>query len=190
VLVVPAQGGGQDRAAVVETTDGIVAVLADGAGGTGGGELAAQAVVDAVTARGSALDWAAVLEELDDPRKLGMGQTTAVIVEVTARGIRGASVGDSIATANGDELTRFQRRKPLLGSGEADVMALGTGPLTGRLLVASDGLWKYAPVRAIEQIVRETAELADVPVRLVELLRRRSGTPADDISIIVAESDT
>jgi serine/threonine protein phosphatase PrpC len=187
-LVVPRHGAGQDRAAVVEIPGGVVAVLADGAGGTAGGELAAQAVVDAVTARAaSAPDWVAVLEDLDRPARHG-GQTTAIAVEVTAAGIRGASVGDSravvvAATTNTDDLTRFQQRKPLLGSGEAIVTALGAGPLTGRVLVASDGLWKYARARDIEAAVRDTADLAAVPARLVGLVRM----PPDDISIIVAE---
>jgi serine/threonine protein phosphatase PrpC len=46
--------------------DGVVIALADGAGGTGHGEVAAQAVIDAVTQGAPAgRAWSALLEELD-----------------------------------------------------------------------------------------------------------------------------
>ncbi len=75
----------------------------DGAGGTGAGDRAAQAIVDAAVAvtrrtddRAAWPTWAALLEEFDrDPRRLGYGQATAVLLTVTATGIAAASVGDS-----------------------------------------------------------------------------------------------
>jgi hypothetical protein len=47
-VVVPSAGSDQDRAAVFEMDDGVVAVVADGAGGTAGGAEAAEHVVEAV----------------------------------------------------------------------------------------------------------------------------------------------
>src|SRR5436190_9621806 len=47
VEVVAAGRGGQDRAAIVPIDDGLVIVVADGAGGTAAGAQAAQAIVDA-----------------------------------------------------------------------------------------------------------------------------------------------
>ena len=44
VRIVPARGAGQDRAAVFEHGEQLVVVLADGAGGTGDGARAAQAI--------------------------------------------------------------------------------------------------------------------------------------------------
>jgi hypothetical protein len=47
-LVVPSTGVGQDRAEVFEMADGLAIVVADGAGGMGGGAKAADHVVGAV----------------------------------------------------------------------------------------------------------------------------------------------
>jgi hypothetical protein len=70
---------GQDRAAVIVRPDGLVIALADGAGGTGNGAEAAQAVIDAVAA---GRDW----QELDDdPARLGHGQTTAVVLSLDGK---------------------------------------------------------------------------------------------------------
>ena len=56
------RGNGQDRARVFETGDDVVVVLADGAGGTGNGAAAADAVVNAVgAAREATRDWCEVL---------------------------------------------------------------------------------------------------------------------------------
>jgi len=60
---VPARGAGQDRAAVFEHGEQLVVVLADGAGGTGDGARAAQAIVDA--AGNATQDWSAFLDTLD-----------------------------------------------------------------------------------------------------------------------------
>ncbi|HLM46278.1 MAG TPA: hypothetical protein VK458_20575, partial [Myxococcaceae bacterium] len=73
--------GKEDRAATFEYEEGLVAVVADGAGGMGGGARAAQAVVDAVQRAGWASDaraWVDLLRRLD--LEVGPGQTTAVVV--------------------------------------------------------------------------------------------------------------
>jgi serine/threonine protein phosphatase PrpC len=96
VEVIAARGAGQDRAEVFTRGDGMVVALADGAGGTGNGAIAAQAVVDAVGAAGPGTDWAALLATLDrDSRRLRGGQSTAVVLEISGAAISGASVGDS-----------------------------------------------------------------------------------------------
>jgi serine/threonine protein phosphatase PrpC len=76
IAVVPQRGAGEDRAAVVPVAGGVVIALADGAGGTGHGEAAAEAVIDAVTQGAAAgRDWAELLEELDrDGTRLGMAR--------------------------------------------------------------------------------------------------------------------
>jgi hypothetical protein len=58
-------------------------------GGTGHGEVAAQAVIDAVTQGAPAgRAWSALLEELDrDGARLGHGQTPAVVLSATRRAI-------------------------------------------------------------------------------------------------------
>ena len=188
------RGAGQDRAAVIAIDGGLVIALADGAGGTGAGDVAAQAIVDAAVAAVAAAptgpSWAAFLDELDgDPARLGHGQATAVLVTVTAAGIRGASVGDSGAwLVRGDaidELTAQQQRKPLVGAGGAMAIALGCGPIgEATLVVASDGLLKYGARRAIARIAGQ-ADLAAAADALIELVRLPSGGLQDDVGVVL-----
>ena len=100
IHIVPMRGAGQDRAAVFERSDGgITIALADGAGGTSNGDVAARAVVDlAQVLAGSDADWSMTLASLDrDTTRLQGGQATAIVLVVTEDAIRGASVGDSEA---------------------------------------------------------------------------------------------
>jgi PPM family protein phosphatase len=185
----PRRGAGQDRVWVSSTHERIVIALADGAGGTAGGERAATAVVDAVAAAAQVDDWAAVLTELElDPDRLGPGQTTAVVVTVTREGIRGASAGDSGAwVIRGDQiedLTRGQHRKPLIGDHSIAIPFYG-GPLgDATLLVASDGLLRFAPPEAIARVARGP-DLATVARELARLVRLPSGEVPDDVAIVL-----
>ena len=184
----PRRGTGQDRVSVSSTRERVVIALADGAGGTAGGERAAAAVIDAVAAA-TADDWTAVLTELElDPDRLGPGQTTAVVATVTRDGIRGASAGDSgawvIRDGQIEDLTREQRRKPLIGD-HSIARAFHGGPLAGgTLLVASDGLLRYAPPEAIARVA-SGPDLAAAARALVELVRLPSGELPDDVAIVL-----
>jgi PPM family protein phosphatase len=101
----------------------------------------------------------------------------------------GASAGDSGAWLIGatavQDLTEHQRQKPLLGSGNA--VPIGFGPVRheGRLLMASDGLFKYVPYARICDLARSVA-LADAPTELVAAARLSSGTLQDDVAVLVA----
>jgi serine/threonine protein phosphatase PrpC len=190
--VIAMRGSGQDRAAVIETGDGIVIALADGAGGTANGGLAAQAVIDAVTAAAHAPPaWDALLSELDrDPARLGHGQTTAVVLSVTGDGIHGASVGDSEAWvlygAVAVRLTDGQVRKPLLGAGGRPV-AIHAGALSGgTLLVASDGLFRYVRSTQLILIASGGSDLDAAARSLVDAAQRPTGGLQDDIAIVLA----
>jgi hypothetical protein len=114
----------QDRLACFESADGVVLVVADGAGGTGGGAMAAEAVVRAVraaVAEERLNDWLAVLAEVDADLA-GAGQSTAVVAELCGSEVIGASVGDSGCCVFGAtflDVTADQWRKPLLGSERA-----------------------------------------------------------------------
>ncbi|MGE0713725.1 MAG: protein phosphatase 2C domain-containing protein [Planctomycetota bacterium] len=187
----------QDRVAVIPVLGDHVLVLADGAGGRAGGREAAEALVRFVRAAARALvegerDPCEVLTSADaalaaEPRA---GETTAVVAVVSGAEVRGASVGDSGAwQVSGDgvrDLTRAQVRKPLLGSGAATPVAFGPVPLVGRLLLASDGLLKYAPPERIER-----AALTLPPDRaawdLIETVRYPSGGLPDDVAVILCE---
>lgn len=190
VEVVAARGSGQDRARVFECDNGCVVALADGAGGTGNGATAAQVIIDAVGAivAASGVDWSTLLADLDADPRLAGGQSTAVVLALSDTGIVGASVGDSVAwlitNSSVVELTDGQDRKPLVGDGCSPfrVMALPLG--SGTLLVASDGLHRYAKQSEIAQIAK-SPDLTAAARALVELVRLPSGGLQDDISIVL-----
>src|SRR5688572_30838093 len=89
----------EDRVKVVEFDDGVVIVVADGAGGSGWGAEAAETVIREMTAAASlerdADSWCEALRQTD--HRIGAGESTCVVVARSARGIVGAGVGDSRA---------------------------------------------------------------------------------------------
>ncbi len=180
----------QDRVAVFTDTGRSVIVVADGAGGTGLGGHAAKAVVEAVRngvpATKSAEGWCGLLRQIDG--QIGPGQSTAVVVDVQADRICGASVGDSQAWvlkgADIMDLTARQRRKPLLGSGEAEPVGLAYGLLDGLLLVATDGFCNYVKRTELVKVI-PYEDFATLPKRLVSHVRLRSGALNDDVGIVV-----
>ncbi len=185
--------GAEDRAAFFPTSNGAVLVVADGAGGMGGGAATAEALVAAVE---SALDvqsaqgWATLLEMFDAGQHLG--ETTAVVCSIIDDELVGASVGDSGAwrvdhrgAATIVDLTHAQRRKPLLGSGRAVVVPFASRLGEATLLLASDGLLKYAPAERIAAYVRCT-DLDAIAGELLGLVRLRSGALPDDFSVLLA----
>jgi serine/threonine protein phosphatase PrpC len=185
-IVVPASAD-QDRAACFEIADGVVLVVADGAGGTSGGAVAAEAVVRAVGAavRAQRLgDWLAVLSAVD-AELAGAGLTTAVIVEVRGTDVVGASVGDSACHVFGAarlDLTASQWSKPLLGSGRATPLDFRATLAPGDVLVlASDGLFRYAPPSKVEELARAGCS----PPELVDLVRLQNGSLQDDVAILM-----
>lgn len=193
VEIVAARATGQDRARVIERASGLVAVLADGAGGTGNGARAAQAIVDAVADSPHHHDFCELLDELDlDGARLHHGQSTAVIVSITETAVSGASVGDSAAWTISPQgrivdLTAHQRRKPLVGDGCVPV-AFASAPLgAGTLVVGSDGLFRYAKQEDIVRIVT-SHELADAAGALVDAVRLPDRTLQDDMSIVLCRA--
>jgi serine/threonine protein phosphatase PrpC len=185
---------GEDRVIVRQDGDRLLIAVADGAGGTGSGAIAAQAVCDAIlAARPDGTPWDTLLREVDQMvlRSNGGGLSTGVVVEVVGPILHGASIGDSGAwLIDGSQivdLTENQQRKPLLGSGNAQPMSFGPTPLHGRLLVASDGLLKY--VRRAEIIRRATlVHLENSALALLDAVRLRSGAFHDDVALVLAEN--
>lgn len=182
--------GREDRAAHFVTERGDVLVVADGAGGTGDGAYAAEAVVAAVAANLELRDgaaWEALLVSID--KTLRRGETTAVVVSIIDGEICGASVGDSIAWVVGSEdwrgLTDGQVRKPLVGSGRARPVGFSARLGSGTLLLASDGLANYAPASRIAELAREPG-LDGLAERLCGLVRLRSGALPDDVAVLLA----
>jgi serine/threonine protein phosphatase PrpC len=195
---------GEDRIAIDHHDNDWIIVVADGAGGTGSGAEAAQAVCDGMIAEFRAhlndLDnilWGASLEALDKTmlHTCNGGMTTAVVVAINNGRVTGASVGDSMAWLISDfdiiDLTHYQQRQPLLGSGEAN--PIGFRPMFmngripyGRLLVGTDGLFKYAPPDRIERLARSD-DLEKATSSLIDTVRLRSGALPDDVAVVLCE---
>jgi PPM family protein phosphatase len=189
-------GRGEDRIRVEHFGSRTLAVVADGAGGTGGGAAAAALACSMAAERlrsggtGTAKDWARCLYHVDQALVQAGGQCTAVVVEISEGRVFGASVGDSGAwMLTGKtvlDLTESQHRKPLLGSDEA--MPLGFGPIefSGRLLIATDGLFKYATESEIA--TRAMGVPVDAAVaQLIAGVRLKSGALQDDVGIVLIE---
>jgi serine/threonine protein phosphatase PrpC len=188
IEIAPRRGEGQDRGLVLPCEHGVVIALADGAGGTSGGERAAKAVVDRVAAVAShAYDWPLLLAELD-MQQIGYGQTTAVVLWVTHDSVVGASAGDSAAwiiRASGiEDITQRQHPKPLIGDGAIVTPIHARGLEGGTLLVASDGLLRYAQRDDIARVA-QGADLVAAAKALVELVRLPSGQLPDDVSVVL-----
>ena len=192
-------GRGEDRVLVERFGQRTLMVIADGAGGTGGGAVAAATACSIAAQRlrtqgaGSAEDWARCLYEADQTLVQKGGQCTAVVVEIAEGRVFGASVGDSGAwmlTVKGIiDHTENQHRKPLLGSDEAMPMGFGPIELSGRLLIATDGLFKYATESDIAQRAMGVP-VNEAVARLIEGVRLRSGAFQDDVAIILVECGT
>jgi len=182
---------------ITELTPGAYLVaVADGAGGTGSGGAASTRFVDFVTKGGrGSTDWFDALLEFDDElsaRRSG-GQTTGVAAFVHSDGrIIGASVGDSVAwliSSAGEltDLTEYQRRKPLLGSGEALPVVFDANPCGGRLLLATDGLVNYAPVDRIRTLAMQ-GSVAKAAAALADCVRLPSGGLQDDVAVVLVQT--
>jgi serine/threonine protein phosphatase PrpC len=190
IQVVPAGRVGDDRAEAFSRPDAHLLVLADGAGGTSGGAAASDAILaSAVTFfPQSTSHCIRFLQDLDQ-QLTTVGQTTAVVLVLTGSQVFGASVGDSSAwllgPADVTDLTQHQKAKPLLGSGNAVPIGFGPLPLVGRVLIGSDGLFKYAPHERIA-FLASSLPLAEAAAALVDAARLRSGALQDDIAVVVA----
>lgn len=188
----------QDRVALLEIGQIHVALVADGAGGPGGGREAADAVVAHVEAlrprRHEVLEpsyWERALERLDAElaRDEGAGETSATLVALVGASLAGASCGDSAAHLfQRDaflELSAGQPRKPRIGSGNARASGFGPERFEGTLVLASDGLLAHAPFRAIWDAAL-LPDLRTASTAMASLPRLASGAWPDDLSILLA----
>lgn len=107
----------------------------------------------------------------------------------------GASVGDSEAWWVGPEavvdLTRGQARTPRLGRGQADPrgfthrVTLASVEGGGRLILGSDGFFKYSSRDAILRLLRDSTLGDELAEALGELPCLPSGDLQDDASVVV-----
>ncbi len=186
-----------DVAEIFERDDRLVVVIADGAGGIGGGAAASRAVLESV--RRAANDrefpiddvqrWAGLMRTTDaEVFARGAGQTTAVVVVVGPQGILGVSAGDSeawVVTASRiDDLTVGQYTRRGVGTGQVAPFVFERTALSGVLLVATDGLMKYASPDVIAKVVRDGA-MGLAADQLVELVRLPSRTVTEDVAVVL-----
>jgi PPM family protein phosphatase len=189
----------EDAADVFERDQTVVVVLADGAGGLRGGAAASSAVVAAVkfAVDDRAFDledvrpWVELFRATDLALAANKaGQSTAIVVVLSPRGLIGVSTGDSEACIVGashvDNLTVGQQTKRRLGSGRVVPASFERPALSGLLLVATDGLFKFASTDVIARMIRANA-LGSAAEQLVELVRLKSGKLADDIAIVLVD---
>lgn len=180
----------KDRLFVAKGDENYVIVIADGAGGIGGGAEAAQLSINLlqnINAH-SPID---ALQQID--RKLyedhAAGETTVIYLKIERNKVSGASIGDSEAwLINNDtvlNITKNQKRKPLAGSGKATATGFDDIPFKGTLLVATDGLTKYLSMSTIASTVQESPSLSNCCEILIEKSRYKSGELPDDISIVL-----
>lgn len=183
----------QDCIAIFNEDARTVVVVADGAGGSGQGHLAAQWVVREVKGAYSRIhstnDWVALLRQIDC--QMSDGESTAVVVDVRPYGIAGASVGDSRAVIVHEgklqDLTRQQHRKPLLGSGSAEPAGLQHVALAGVLILGTDGFFNFANRDVVIQLASE-GDFISLPRRCIERVRLPSGEYWDDIGIVAVRN--
>jgi PPM family protein phosphatase len=180
-------GPTHDFVDVIERADATVFVLADAAG-SGGDETAGRILRIGHDMKNSrdAYGLGRQLTSADMPG----GESTAVIISVFPGGLIGASVGDSGAWLLQGErwryLTSGQNRKPLVGSGEAKPVTFLDPARDGILLIASDGLFKYAPPERIREVAAQP-DLDSAATQLVNLVRFQSGRLSDDVSLILCQ---
>lgn len=190
-------GGGtnQDRVTYFEHAQGTVILIADGAGGQGGGGIAADCSVEflrvACAKQGLSPETCSqLLSALDSELSAHRtaGESTAVMIVIGHDMMFGASVGDSEAWLVEDGktavLTESQYRKPLLGSGAAIPVEFGPVPFAGTLVVGTDGLFNYVRRNLIiESASRvDRAQLAET---LSEAARMPAGGFQDDTTVVV-----
>jgi serine/threonine protein phosphatase PrpC len=135
----------------------------------------------------------AMLATADDALSRGSGQCAILATAIIGGQIFGASVGDCeawlIIENSIEELTASQVRKPLLGSGEAVPVAFEAVLGDATLLLATDGLFKYARRDRIAAVALGP-DLQTAAHALADLARLRSGALPDDIGVILCRQRT
>ncbi len=189
---------GQDAIFIEETDEYTICFICDGAGGISGGLEASKLLCQLVSGvknlkeLDSSDDFELMLRNFDkelqdDPRS---GESTGLILLIKDDYVVGASVGDSqcwlIEESFHYEITGFQYRKPLLGSGSATPVGFGPIEITGSIVAGSDGLFDYVNMKEIKQIILDTSGKQSIH-ELVEQAELCDSTLQDDIAIIVGK---
>ncbi|HEX4448924.1 MAG TPA: hypothetical protein VH044_19420 [Polyangiaceae bacterium] len=199
------QGESQDMSAIFERGDNLVVVLADGGGGIRGGGAASRGLVGVVESavKNTAFPlerieaWADLFKTADAGLAANRsGETTGVVLVLGPRRLVGISTGNSeawVVTPKGiDNLTVSQRTRDRLGSSTAFSTTFDRPAPTDPIVIASDGLFKFAAMDVIAGRVLGDASLhIDAAAeRLVELVRFKPGKVAEDIAVVLIRPAT
>ena len=198
---------GQDCAVACHAKDTLSIRVADGAGGVAGSARAARIVCkkDPISASKRTLfmpldEWMRSTNlHICEFSRIGppCGMASAVVINISDDGwIQGASVGDCkawIFDLDGlpaIELTSGQHRKPLLGEDDAEPVSF-EGELRNRMLVvATDGLWKYANLPSCAATMRLAISNPLFPLEtladaLIDSARLPTGALQDDVGLAI-----
>jgi PPM family protein phosphatase len=191
----------QDSVGVYERGDVLVVVVADGGGGMRRGDAASRSVVavvesavaDARFALEDARPWVDLFLATDSCLVANRaGETTGAVVVLGRSGFLGFSIGNSeawvVTRTEVDNLTVGQHTRERFGNGHGTVVTFQRPQLAGVLLVATDGLFKYAAAPVIAGIAR-SGTVAQAADELLELVRLRSGKMADDVTVVLVRPD-
>jgi len=184
----------QDCGCILEGSQTVLCV-ADGAGGLSGAAAAAKKAMEMVRQNGAGLHTAesasGLLGRMDSEiaSDSTAGETTCALAVIADGKIFGASVGDSgvwLIPKSGThiDLTVYQQRKPLIGTGAALPVPFSHPISDGFLLLGTDGLFKYTSAERILQTCREYPPETAVK-QLIELVRYKSGALPDDVTVIL-----
>lgn len=199
--VAASQVRSQDAVGVYARGDALVVVLADGGGGLYRGEAASRslvavvesAVADPQFALEAIRPWVDLFHATHKSLAANRaGETTGVVVVLARHGFIGFSIGNSeawiVTLAGVDNLTVGQHTRHRLGGHQSTVVVFERPQLAGVLLVATDGLFKYASAPVIAGIVRQ-GTIAQAAERLLDLVRLRSGKMADDTAVVIVRGN-
>lgn len=180
----------------------IICALADGQGGRAFGAEAARAACESAwssASRYSAMDlaegaaWRSVIESADLATAATGGFTTLVALAIGDDFAAGASSGDSKAffrSAEGSEITEWTARQPKnppVGSESvASATFLGRVSRGGRLLLVTDGVWKYCGYESLREAFELPVDVVAAHLRRAVLARAGTSLP-DDFSLIVVD---
>ena len=179
--------------------------MADGQGGQAGGGQAARLACHTASSLASTFTpkdlqdprtWATILQQVDEAVRVDptAGYTTFVGLCVSHERVVGASSGDSAAMLicenSVTQLTSGQRKNPPVGCGEAEAVSFAASVnAPWRLLVMTDGVWKYVGWKRITELVRyeRGASLVDKLQQVARL--PGSGQFQDDFTVVVLECE-
>jgi serine/threonine protein phosphatase PrpC len=187
-----------------EAPDTWICILADGQGGRANGARASRTACESAWTQAVARPvhtlfedgtWLKILRQADKDTALTGGFTTLIALSVRRDFAAGASCGDSKvyfkAPSQEDlhEWTEHQRKNPPVGSQAANFESFSYPAIEGgRILMASDGVWKYCGYEALRSSFLLPADSVTSSLRAA-ILNRGGSTLPDDFSIVAIDID-